>query len=284
MSSPTTDEVRGHVHGMWAGVANRWAEHADEVDERGAAVTEAMLSSIDVRSGDRVLELACGPGGAGLAAAQRVGRDGEVVLSDVVPEMVSIAAERAASRGLTNVRTATRDLEQIDEADGSFDVVICREGLMFAAEPERAVAEINRVLRPTGRATVAVWGPQAENPWLGVVFDAVTAVTGFLVPPPGMPGPFALDDEARLGEMFNGAGFERVAIDRLPTPLHSPSFEAWWARTKAVAGPLSALLARLDAETSAPLETRLRTAVAPYTTPAGLDLPGLTLLVSAHRP
>ena len=115
MSISTIDEVRGHVHGMWAGVASRWAEHADEVDQRGAAVTEAMLSSIDVRSGDRVLELACGPGGAGLAAAERVGPDGEVVLSDVVPEMVSIAAERAAGRGLTNVRTATRDLYSIEE-------------------------------------------------------------------------------------------------------------------------------------------------------------------------
>ena len=283
MSMPTIDEVRGHVHGMWAGVAGPWAEHADEVDERGVAVTEAMLSSIDVRSGDRVLELACGPGGAGLAAAERVGSDGEVVLSDVVPEMVSIAAERAARRGLTNVHTATRDLEQIDEADGSFDVVICREGLMFAVEPERAIAEIHRVLRPSGRAAVAVWGPQAENPWLGLVFDAVTAVTGFPVPPPGMPGPFALHDEVPLREMFNGAGFQDTAIDRLPTPLRSPSFEAWWARTRAVAGPLSALLARLDNETGAALEARLRTTLAPYTTPTGLDIPGLTLLVSAQR-
>jgi hypothetical protein len=58
MSTSTIDQVRGHVHGMWAGVARRWAEHADEVDQRGAEVTEAMLSGVDVRSGDRVLELA----------------------------------------------------------------------------------------------------------------------------------------------------------------------------------------------------------------------------------
>ena len=280
----TIDEVRGHVHGMWAGVASRWAEHADEVDERGAAVTEAMLKGIDVQSGDRVLELACGPGGAGLAAAELVGPDGEVVLSDVVPEMVAIAAERATQRGLTNVHTAIFDIEQIDEADVSFDVVICREGLMFAVEPEQAISEIYRVLRPNGRATVAVWGSQAENPWLGLVFDAVTAVTGFQVPPPGMPGPFALDDQVRLREMFNAAGFEDIALERLPTPLRSPSFEAWWARTKAVAGPLSALLARLDDETGDALEARLRAAVAPYATSSGLDLPGLTLLLSAHRP
>lgn len=284
MSIPTIDEVRGHVHGMWAGVAHHWADYADEVDQRGLAVTEVMLSSVDLRSGDRVLELACGPGGAGLAAAERVGPDGAVLLSDVVPEMAAIAAERAARRGLVNVHTATRDLEAIDEADCSFDVVICRDGLMFAVEPERAVAEIHRVLRPSGRATLAVWGPQAENPWLGVIFDAVTAVTGFRVPPPGMPGPFALDDEVRLRELFEAAGFDDVQIDRLPAPLHSPSFEAWWVRTKAIAGPVSALLARLDDTSALDLETRLRAAVAPYTTSSGLDLPGLALLISARRP
>ena len=280
----TIEEVRGHVHGMWAGVAAKWAEHADDVDQRGAEVTEAMLAKVHLRAGERVLELACGPGGAGLAAAERVGPDGEVVLSDVVAEMVSIAAERAARRGLTNVRTATLDLEQIEESDCSFDVVICREGLMFAVEPVRAIAEIHRVLRPAGRASVAVWGSQQENPWLGLVFDAVTAVTGFPVPPPGMPGPFALDDESRLHDMFAAAGFDHVELDRLPSPLHSPSFDAWWARTKAVAGPLSAMLARLDSETGAALEARLRDAVAPYTTASGLELPGLTLLVTARRP
>jgi SAM-dependent methyltransferase len=155
---------------------------------------------------------------------------------------------------------------------------------MFAAEPQRAIAEIHRVLRPTGRATIAVWGPQAANPWLGVVFDAVTAVTGFPVPPPGIPGPFALADEARLHEMFSAAGFDDVVTSRLPTPLHASSFEAWWARTRAIAGPLSAMLARLDSATNDALEARLRAAVAAYTTPAGLDLPGLTLLVSARRP
>jgi SAM-dependent methyltransferase len=269
---------------MWAGVAGRWAEHADYVDQRGSVITERMLAGAALRPGDRVLELACGPGGAGLAAAERVRPNGEVVLSDVVPEMTSIAAARARERGLDNVRTATLDLEEIDEPDGSYDVVLCRDGLMFAVDVERAAGEIHRVLRPGGRLAVAVWGPRGENPWLGFVFDAVTAMTGMPVPPPGVPGPFALGDDPRLQHILLEAGFTDVTIEPLSTPLRSPSFEAWWTRTAAVAGPLSAILSRLDANATAALEDRLRTAVAPYTTEHGLELPGLNLLALATRP
>jgi ubiquinone/menaquinone biosynthesis C-methylase UbiE len=284
MDVKTKDELRVHIHNMWAGVAGRWADHADYIDERGSVVTERMLAGAVVRPGDRVLELACGPGGAGLAAAERVGPDGEVVVSDVVPEMTSVAAARARERGLHNVRTATLDLEEIDEPDGSYDVVICRDGLMFAVDVDRAASEIHRVLRPGGRVAVAVWGPQQQNPWLGLVFDAVSAVTGMPVPPPGVPGPFALGDEVRLRRSLVVAGFTDVTVEHVPTPLRSPSFEAWWARTAAVAGPLSAILAWLDTDATAAIEDRLRTAVAPYTTDRGLELPGVNLLALATRP
>src|SRR4051794_40938804 len=94
----TDDSVRTFVHGLWAGVADAWAANADGVDDRGGRITEAMLDRVPLATGDRVLELACGPGGAGLAAAGRVGADGHGVLSDVVPAMVDAAAARAAAR------------------------------------------------------------------------------------------------------------------------------------------------------------------------------------------
>ena len=87
--------LRAHVHGGWAAVATAWGDRADYVDARVAGVTRRLLEIADIRPGERVLELACGPGGAGLAAAEHVGPDGEVVISDVVAEMTSIAAARA---------------------------------------------------------------------------------------------------------------------------------------------------------------------------------------------
>ena len=191
--------MRARVHGMWAGVAGSWGEHADYVETRGAEVTARMLELAALQPGERVLELACGPGGPGLAAAPRVLPGGEVVLSDVVPEMVAIAARRAGALGLDNVSARVLDLEEIDEPDASYDVVLVPRGpdVRGRSRPARA-REICRVLRPGGRLALAVWGPRARNPWLGLVFDAVSAQLGKPVPPPGVPNPFSLDDAGRL--------------------------------------------------------------------------------------
>jgi SAM-dependent methyltransferase len=278
-SSSTIDRL----HAQWTSVAGGWAEHADFIDARGAAVTEAMLDAVAPRPGERVLELACGPGGVGLAAAGRVGPEGEVVVSDVAPEMVAIARERARERGLGHVRAAVLDLEAIAEPDARYDVVVCREGLMFAADPARAAAEVRRVLRPGGRAAIAVWGPRARNPWLGLVFDAVSAQLGAPVPPPGVPGPFALDDAGRVGALLSGAGLEDVTVREVSTPYVAGSFEAWWQRTAALAGPLAQRLAALPDAARQALEARLREAVAPYATPDGLVFEGVTLLARARR-
>ena len=70
--SASGDDLRDHLHGMWASVAPAWGEHAEYVDARGAVVAERMLELTRPRPGERVLELACGPGGLGLAAAERV--------------------------------------------------------------------------------------------------------------------------------------------------------------------------------------------------------------------
>ncbi len=231
-----------------------------------------------------MLELACGPGGLGLAAAERVGPGGEVVLSDVAEEMTAIAAARAAELGLGNVAVRCLDLERIDEPDASYDVVLCREGLMFALEPGRAVAEIRRVLRPGGRAAVAVWAARERNPWLGLLMDAVSAQIGAPVPPPGIPGPFALGDADELRRLFDGAGLADVHVGALSVPLRTASFDEWWGRTSALAGPLSAILAAMPEEGVQALRERARAALRPYETASGgLDLPGETLIAAGRR-
>lgn len=271
------------LHGMWASVAPAWAEHADYADARGAAVTAKLLELSAPRPGERVLELACGAGGVGIAAAGLVGPAGEVVLSDVAAEMTAVAAARAASLGLGNVRTLTLDLDDLAQPDQAYDVVLCREGLMFALDPARALAEIRRVLRPGGRVALAVWGPRARNPWLGLVFDAASAQLGAPVPPPGIPGPFALDDPARLARLLAGAGLVDTVVTEVPTPLRDASFDVWWTRTSSLAGPLAKRLALLPETGRRQMRDRLDAAVGPYRTPTGLDFPGVSLLAAGCR-
>ena len=284
MQSATTDELRAQLHAMWAQLAPSWEQHADYVDARGALVTEEMLELAAPQPGERVLELACGPGGLGIAAAERVAPDGEVVLSDVAAEMTAIAARRVDASGLDNVTTLELDLERIDQPDGSYDLVLCREGLMFAPDPGRAVREIARVLRSGGRVTIAVWGPRECNPWLGLVLDSVTAQLGRPVPPPGVPGPFSLADADELAGLLDAAGLVEVAVRDLPVPMRVGSFDEWWARTSALAGPLATILSSLPEPAARALRARAHEAVRPYETSAGLQFPGVTLLATARRP
>jgi SAM-dependent methyltransferase len=282
--SDERDAVRARLADLWSAVAAGWAQHADYADARGAQSAERMLELAQVGAGDRVLELACGPGGLGLAAARRVGPGGEVVLSDVAEEMTAIAATRGAELGLENVAVRRLEIERIEEPDASYDAVLCREGLMFALEPGRAVAEIRRVLRPGGRAVVAVWATRERNPWLGLLMDAVSAQIGAPVPPPGIPGPFALGDAGDLRRLFDDAGLADVHVGALSVPLRTASFDEWWGRTSALAGPLSAILASMPEEGVHALRERARAAVRPYETAAGgLDLPGETLIAAGRR-
>ena len=214
---------------------------------------------------------------------------GRVVLSDVAPEMVTIAAARAARRneaGGTPVEVTAQviDLEKIPLPDAQFDVVVCREGLMFALDPRQAMSEIARVLRPGGRVAVAVWGPRSSNPWLGVLADAVQEHVGAPVPPPGIPGPFSLGDPGALASTMASAGLEQVRVEEVAVPTHDASFEDYWELRTDLAGPLKRRLAAMSAQDLAIIRDRVRERLSRYETAAGLEIPGLAYVGSARLP
>src|SRR3954470_11705403 len=103
----------------WSAVAAAWDANVDEVDEHSHASVDALLARVDIRAGDRVLELASGPGSLGAALADRTGPTGAVLLSDVAPGMVDVARRRNEPR--TNVGVAVLDMTAIDLADATFD-------------------------------------------------------------------------------------------------------------------------------------------------------------------
>ncbi|WP_082683060.1 class I SAM-dependent methyltransferase [Mycobacterium sp. GA-1285] len=275
------DDVDGcdaALRSMWASVAPAWGLNADFVDRRGAAVAQAMLDAVSLRRGERVLELACGPGGVGLAAAGLVGPEGAVELTDFAPEMTAIAADRAAKAGLANVTVRDMDLQRLDYPDATFDVALCREGLMLVPDPSSALRETNRVLKPGGRAAFTVWGPRDRNPWLGLLFDAVTAELGAPVPPPGVPGPFSLETQGTLGELLAGAGFSDVDVREISAPMRTLSIDEWWSVVPSLAGPVAQLLGSLPTEMTAAIRERAGKAVSAFATADGYELPGVSFL------
>jgi SAM-dependent methyltransferase len=229
---------------MWNSVAPGWEANAQFVDGHLAAATEMLLDAACIGEGDVVLDLAAGPGGAGLAAAARVGPTGTVVLSDDAEEMVAVAARRASSQA--QVSTAVFGQSEIAATDGHFDAVIVRHGLMFAEDPVGAVREAARTLRAGGRYAAMTWGPRELNPWLGLVLDAVGDQFGVPFPPPNVLGPFSLDDAALLTSVLQEGGLTGVEVESVETPMRADSLQAWWERVPQLAGPLAIALAGME--------------------------------------
>lgn len=267
---------------QWSAVAKAWDSNADEIDGHTVAATEALVQAVGVRNGDRLLELAAGPGALGGRWSELVGTTGQVVISDLAPGMVEAARKRNAGR--ENVEVALLDASFIGQPDGSFDVVVCRMGLMFTSDPAVAFGEIRRVLRAGGRFAALTWAGIEHNPWVSCVGTAAMMnglVTGG--PPVGPGGMFSLGDPALVAALAKDAGFVDVAVEEFPTTFEADSIETHVARVSALAGPLAAAFAAATPEQLAAVRhTAAQLAAAYIGTDGSVALPGRAILVAGR--
>jgi len=266
----------------WTAVAEAWDANVDDVDGHSVEATAALLDRVGLQPGDRVLELAAGPGSLGATWSQLVGPTGSVVVSDIAPGMVDVARRRNSVLG--NVETAVIDAGAIDRPDGSFDVVACRMGLMFTPDPSVAFAEILRVLRPDGRFGALTWGGIEHNPWMTCV--GMAAMANGLVsggPPVGPGGIFSLGDPVGLETLAKDAGFVDVAIEAIAITFRADTVDAHVERVSSLAGPLATVLRAASPDQLAALRRTAANLAAPYLTSDGLEIPGQALLVSGRR-
>ncbi len=268
---------------MWDSVADAWEANAEFVDGHLTEATRSMLDSAGIGEGDAVLDLACGVGGAGMAAAARVGPSGKVVLADDAPNMIAAADRRTA--GLDHVSTLLCGQADVPLAAETFDAVFIRHGLMFAEEPAAAVKEALRVLKPGGAYVAMTWSRRSDNPWLGLVLDAVSEEIGAPFPPAGVSGPFALDDPEALGQLLEEGGLADVRVEAKPAPMSLDSVDAWWDLVPELAGPLAIALKGMEPPLRESIRERALVAgrVAAVDAPDGIAMNGAVLIASGSR-
>jgi SAM-dependent methyltransferase len=240
----------------WNSVATGWAARVDWTEKNFAPLTEWLRTTGCWRQGSVVLDVACGSGYPAVAAARAVGSSGRVVAADIAPEMVAVAARRARQSGVDNIEFSEMDAEALRFGPESFDAVTNTYGLMFCPDPERAVGEMRRVLRPGGRMVVAVWGHPRQNPFFDVMFTAGKDVLGLAPPDAGDPGPFRLASADRLGALLRGANLSHVVVEPLAMTFETASVDDFVQMFSDLA--LKSRMARLSTADRA----RLRIAVA----------------------
>ena len=207
-------------------------------------VGERLCEAVDLRAGERVLDVAAGNGNATLAAARRFA---EVTSTDYVGALLDRGRDRAAAERLP-VTFQEADAEALPFGDGEFDVALSTFGVMFTPNQEQAAAELARVIRKGGRVGLANWTPDG---FIGQLFKTI----GKHMPPQaGVRSPALWGTEARLGELFPGQDVKaskQVFNFRYKSPDH------WLEVFKTYYGPTNRAFAALDATRGAALEADL---------------------------
>jgi ubiquinone/menaquinone biosynthesis C-methylase UbiE len=216
-------------------------------------VGEDLCEALDVRSGQKVLDVAAGNGNVSLAAARRWC---DVVATDYVPALLERARQRAGAEHL-KIEFREADAEALPFPDGSFDVVVSTFGVMFTPDQDRAAAELIRVCKRGGKIGLANWTPEG---FIGQVFKTIGK---YMPPPPGAKSPALWGTRARIAELFEAQASsiksaQRNFVFRYRSPEH------WLEIFKSYYGPLLKTFAALDVSTQTALERDLKTLIGQF--------------------
>lgn len=246
--------------------------------EQLAPAQEKLLEMAALQPGERVVETACGTGLVTIPAAEAVGPSGRIEATDLSRVMVEGLEARCAELGLSDRVGARRmDAENLDFADGAFDAAISALGLMYVPDPNAALSEMHRVLRPGGRAVAAVWGERRNCGWAGI-FPVVDARVETEV----CPMFFALGSGGSLERHFERAGFTSVRAERLSTVLEYPDERA--ALSAAFeGGPVALAYDRFDEATRDDAHRDYLETIAEYRHGEGYRIPGEFVVVRGER-
>ncbi len=216
-------------------------------------VGEELCEALDLRSGQKVLDVAAGNGNATLAAARRWC---EVTSTDYVGALLERGRERADAERLSVVFQEA-DAENLPFADNSFDAVVSTFGVMFTPDQERAATEMMRVVRPGGKIGMANWTPEG---FIGQLFRTIGR---YMPPPVGVRSPATWGTQARMTELFQDTSSairaaHRHYVFRYRSPQH------WLDIFRTFYGPVHKTFLALQPSERAALEHDLMALIAQF--------------------
>ena len=269
---------------QWEDAAEAWHRWGPTLEAWLGEATERMLDAADVTTGSRVLDVAAGAGGQSLAAARRTGPSGSVVATDISPTILTYAAKSAAEAGLTNIETVEADGEALDALPAaSYDAVICRVGLIYFPDQQRALAGLHRALRDGGRIAAIVYSTPDRNEFFSVPVSIIRDKAQLPPPQAGQPGPFSLGAPGVLHAALANAGFSDVTVRAVPAPLRLSSAAECVRFERDSFGALHQMLAGVAPQEREAVWGQIEAALARFETPDGFVGPCELLVGSGTK-
>ena len=282
MDTPEHREAPIRVHfgaGLHAAAGQRVDDSAyyQYIGRWSRLFVPAVLAAAEVRGGDRVLDVATGPGEAVLGARAAIQSAGRVIGTDIAPAMLTAARARLGEEAFQAVAT---DGQALAFRDGSFDVVVCQLGLQFFPDPARGLTEFRRVLR-TGRcAAVCVISTPDRAPMWGVLADTLSR--HLPEQRTALHLGFALADTERLAHLFSMTGFRDVQVKRETRQGTIESFDAYWAPIEAGTGQIPQAYRALPASSRRAVREEVAARLAAFETDGRLVM-NVEMLIGVGR-
>jgi ubiquinone/menaquinone biosynthesis C-methylase UbiE len=244
MNQQLTD-IRDQQKQTWNKFSSGWKKWDTLTMDFLHPVGEAIIAALQPSGKMDVLDIASGTGEPALTIANLL-NGGSVVMVDVAEEMLAIAKENAAQRGIHNIETVTADVCELPFADNRFDAVSCRFGFMFFPDMQLAANEMKRVLKPGGKVATSVWNIPEKNFWVTSVAGVINKNMDLPIPPPGAPGMFRCCKPGLMREVFENAGFKNIREQEVSTQLNAGTVERFWEMTTEIAAPFVNALNKAD--------------------------------------
>ncbi len=220
-------EIRDAQRQTWAGLSAGWEKWDTVIMEQLDPVGTAIIEHLAIAQDQQHLDIASGTGEPGLSIA-RLAPKGRVVLTDLVPEMLDVAARRASAQGISTIDTLVCSADDLPFDDATFDSVSVRFGYMFFPDMSKATAEFTRVLKPGGRLCSSVWVKPEENPWTGIAMEAIATETAVAPPDPDGPNMYRCAAPGYVSTIYEDAGLRDVVEWDVAVELVTESPSQYW--------------------------------------------------------
>ena len=229
----------------WDSVARGWQKWWKTFENGAQQVSDRLIELANIKSGDKVLDVATGIGEPAISAAKVVGKSGHITATDISSEMLAIAAERARSMGLHEIMDFKQsDAEKLElGTNQAFNSVICRWGLMFMPNLDTALSNMVRLLVPGGRLAAAVWSEPSKVPMISMPISIARQELRAPAPSQVIPGPFSLANIDVLRKSLEKAGFSDIKSETISVIFEFNSAEQYAEFNQDIVAPVRIMLA-----------------------------------------
>src|SRR5215468_717339 len=277
-------QTEQEVVSAWRASAPFWEKHREIIRQMFAPVTQALIDDGLIGGGNRVLDIATGPGEPALSIAALVGSQGKVFGIDPAPEMVDAARRATDHLGFRNAQFEVAPADRLPFPADVFDAVVSRFGVMFFPSPVDGVREMLRVLKPGGKLALAVWHFAENNPFHYAVARVIERFVVSPPPAPDAPDAFRFASPGKLRGVLAEAGAMSPSERLLQFTIQaSTSVEDFWTLRSEMSEKLREKLATLSREQLLEVKRQVLEALREYATERGMSFPAEVLIVTGSK-